>query len=59
MRMFMEYYNNSVSKFYGTGKPTLLFLSKLFVKLFHKQLGVLIKFRWLRTYLATTGLRLH
>ena len=32
MRMFKEYYNKSVSKFYGTGKPTLFFLSELFDK---------------------------
>ena len=30
MRMFKEYYNKSVSKFYGISKPTLFFLSEPF-----------------------------
>ena len=31
-RMFKEYYNKSVSKFYGTGKPNLFFLCDTFDK---------------------------
>ena len=32
MRMFKEYYNKPVSKFYGIGKLTLFFLSEPFDK---------------------------
>ena len=33
MRMFKEYYNKPVSKFYGIGKLTLFFLSEPFDKI--------------------------
>ena len=34
MRMFKEYYNKSVSKFYGVSKPTFFFLPEPFDKFF-------------------------